>query len=220
MKTGLCFSAHFVKRGHCGAVTVEYAIIFPIVIICILILIYLGMLYYQQCLMQSVVTESARNLAFLWGYDPYEVDMKNGITSRNTYVDEELYRNVFSDTDKRKKKAAQTVQNELMLKSVIKPPDGFDVEVTYHSLLICKKIGISAKATYPLPFKGFFKLIGSSGYVLMETYSETAINDPREFIQNVDYLLQIYEESGTKARMEQKCKHLVDTLQKIRDYFR
>ena len=38
-----------------GAVTVEYVLVFPIVILCVVIIIQIGLLYYQQALFQDVV---------------------------------------------------------------------------------------------------------------------------------------------------------------------
>lgn len=203
-----------------GAVTVEYAIIFPIVIICILLLIYLGVLYYQQCLMQTVVSENVQSLALLWGYELDGADVKTGITSKDAYISEKLYWHIAQETNEKKIKAAQSIQNEIMLKSIIKPQNDFEVEVIYSNSLISKKVGISAKAEYPLPFKSFFKLIGSSGYVLIDTYSETVINAPKDFIQNIDYLLQIYEESGAKGWVQEKCEPLVNALQAVKNYFK
>jgi len=220
MKARAGFSAHFAENKIAGAVTVEYAVVFTIVIICILILVYVGMLYYQQCLMQAVVSENVRSLAFLWGFDPGSIDMKAGLTGKDAYVDESLYWHIFTDTDKRKNKAAQAVQNELMSKSVIKPHGGFDVEVTFRNLIIHKRVGISAKAVYSMPFKRFFEYLGSSGYVMIKAHCETTINDPQDFIQNTDYLIQIYEESGFKDRVLEKLEPLVNTLQKIKDYFK
>ena len=112
-----------------GAVTVEYAIIFPIVIICILLLIYLGMLYYQQCLMQTVVSENVQSLALLWGYELDGADVKTGITSKDAYISEKLYWHIAQETNEKKIKAAQSIQNEIMLKSIIKPQNDFEVEV-------------------------------------------------------------------------------------------
>jgi len=62
MKTGnpaVCGS----KNRSDGAVTVEYAVVFPIVLVCIMLLVYIGILNYQQCLMQSAVNRYADSLA-------------------------------------------------------------------------------------------------------------------------------------------------------------
>lgn len=220
MKIRTFFVSHPEKTETSGAVTVEYAIVFPVVIICVMVLVYLGMLCYQQCLMQSAVNEYVQDQAFLWGFAPDGIDMKAGIKSKDAYIDEELYWHIFTDVDKRKKKAVQSLQYELMSKSVIKPHNGFDVEVAYSNFLVYKKIGINAKAMYPLPFKGLFELFGLPGYVLIEAYDETAITDPQEFMQNIDYLLQIYDESGAKDWVKEKCEPLISTLQKIKKYIR
>lgn len=208
------------KKRYSGYVTVEYAVIFPIVIVCLLLLIYLGMLYYQQSLLQSVVSENVQNLALLWGYNLQHAEMRSGIEDRDTYLNEELYWQIFSNPDERKKKAVETVKNDYLAKSIIKPSGNIDVQIEYTNLLVHKKVGIRARTSYPMPFKGFFKLVGFPEGVIIDVYSETIINDPAEFIQNVDYLLQLYEETGAKDWVEDKFKPLANTLKEIKDYFR
>lgn len=219
MKTGI-INRFFIKKHNKGAVTVEYAVIFPVVVICILILIYIGMLFYQQCMMQSAVNRYVRSLAHLWGYNPDNVDYEAGISKKETYLDEELYWHLFADTQKRAKKATESVRNELMAKSIIRPKAGFDVQVTYSNVIISKKIGINARAVYPLPFRKIFELLGSSGYVTIEAYGETSISDPPEFIRNTDYLLQIYEESGAKKLVLEKLEPLADVLGRLTDFMK
>jgi hypothetical protein len=63
-------------------------------------------------------------------------------------------------------------------------------------------------------------MAGLSGDIRLQAYSETTVHDPKEFIQNVDYLLQIYEETGAKDWVQEKCKPLADTLKQIKEYFK
>ncbi|AGC68427.1 TadE-like protein [Thermoclostridium stercorarium subsp. stercorarium DSM 8532] len=210
----------FVKKQCRGAVTVEYAVIFPIVIVCIFIIIHIGMLYYQHCLMQTVASKCVRSMALLWGYDPDEINIETGITDRNAYVSEALYWQLITDKNKRGEKAAQAVLNELMSKSVIKPSGGFDVEMTYNNYIIFKKIGLCIRADYVLPFGDLLELVGLPGRTRMEVYSETMVHDTQDFIQNTDYLLQIYEESGARNWVEEKVEPLLNSLKNIKKYFK
>lgn len=215
MKIRSFLTAYPVKTDS-GAVTVEYAVVFPVVIICIMLLIYIGMLYYQQCLIQSVVSRNVRSMALLWGYDPEKVDINEGVTDKYAYVNESLYWQLFTDVNSRKEKTVRSVQDELTGKSVIRPPEGFDIEVKYTDFLIYKKVGIRVRATYPLPFANLFRLAGSSGCIRIDAYSETLINDPRDFMENIDYILQIYEESGASEKIAAKLKPLADALQSVK----
>lgn len=210
---------YFSRKPIQGAVTVEYAIIFPMVIICVIILIHMGLLYYQQALLQSVTAENAQNWAFLWGYDAEKIQPPEGVIHRKVYQSEGMYWQIFSGASRKKEIIRFAIEEEIYQKSILKPIDGVAVEVRYHNYLIIQKVGIKVTANYSWPVKGLLQSIGVSGDVRMEAYSETMIHDPKEFIHNVDYLLQIYEETGARDWVQEKCKPLVDSLQRVKAFF-
>jgi len=170
--------------------------------------------------MQSAVNRYADSLALLWGFAPDDIDFETGITERNSCFNEELYWHLYTDTGKRAEKTAESLNNKLISGSVMKPRDGFEIDVKFSNNLICKKVCISAIADYYLPFAGFIELLGFPGYVNIEAYSEAFIYDPPDFIQNTDYLLQIYKESGAQTLVADKLASLSKALQYLTDNFR
>lgn len=203
-----------------GAVTIEYALVFPIVIICIIMLIYFGLVYYQQALLQSIVSENLQNCSLLWGYNPEKLNIREGITDREAYLSEGLYWHLFSGSNRKKAVLQENIRREFIGQSIIKPTKDIDIEVNYRNYVLIKKIELKAYTSYKLPFGAFFKSIGLPGDITVTASSETTVQDPKEFIQNMDYLLQIYEETGARDWVMEKCKPLVDSLGKIKDLFR
>ena len=53
--------------------------------------------------MQAVVSENVQNLAFLWGYTSDEINVKNGIASKDEYASEGIYWHIFTDVEKGRK---------------------------------------------------------------------------------------------------------------------
>lgn len=206
-------------KGCIGGVTVEYAIIFPIVILCILFLIYIGIIYYEQSLIQAIVNENIQSCAFLWGYSWEDIDIKDGLKDVNTYTSKQLYQQIFSDSKKKKEEAIELIKEEIAKKSIIKPTEEMDVEIKYNNYLLYKKVDISVKLAYPLPFKGLLESIGLLGDISIQAHSEMIINDPKEFMQNIDYVCQAYDETGVKDWVTEQCKPLADSLKKIKGYF-
>lgn len=208
------------KKSCKGALTVEYALIFPIVIFCVLILIYIGFVLYQQALLQSVVSENVQNCAFLWGYDLDKLKLQEGITSKESYLSEGLYWHIFSGADNKKTLLQEKIKNEIKKRSILKPSDDVDVEVIFHNYFLIQKVGLKAEMACKLPCKSFFESMGLSGDIQFHAYSEMVIHDPKEFIHNVDYILQIYEESGAGNWVREKCKPLLDSLNSIKNTFK
>lgn len=203
-----------------GAVTVEYAMVFPVVLFVLMLLIYFGLLYYQQALMQSVVSANAQDWAFLWGYDARKVVPGEGVLSLEGYQSEGLYWQLFSGAATKKETIKAAILKDYQEKSLLKASRDVQVDVTYDNYLLVQNVGVRITAEYPLPIKGFFRAVGLSGDIRLQAYSRTTVHDPKEFIHNVDFLLQIYEESGAKDWVAKTCKPLTDALKKVRDYFK
>lgn len=208
------------RKKNKGAITVEYAMIFPLVIFCVIILIYLGMIYYQQALMQSIASENAENWAMLWGYDAQKVESSIGVITRDAYQSEGLYWQFFSSADRKKDMIRREILEDYRKRSLLKTIEDAEVNITYQNYLLFQKVGVEITAKYPSPMKSFFQSVGLSGDIKLRAYSETTVHDPKEFIHNVDYLLQIYEESGAKEWVQEKLKPLKDTLIKVKDFFK
>jgi hypothetical protein len=203
-----------------GAVTIEYVLVFPFVILCVIIIIQIGLLYYQKALFQSLVGESIQNWAMLWGYDTGRVNAEKGITDRKAYESEGLYWHIFSGADSKKTIFEEDIERLLFESSIIKPKNGVKAEITYTNYVIAQKIEVHVSAVYPSPCGKLLQLIGFPEEIVLETYYETIINDPKEFIHNVDYLLQIYNKTQAKDWVESFCEPLVESLKKIKDYLK
>lgn len=199
--------------------TIEYAVIFPIVIFIVLLLVYFGLIYYQQALLQSVTARNTQDWAFLWGFDAEKVQPGEGIFNFEGYSSEGLYWQIFSGVNRKKEIIRSAIREEYERKSLLRSSRDVQVDVSFENCLITQKVGVKVTAAYPLPMKGFFQAVGLPGELTLQAFSETTVHDPKEFIQNVDYLLQIYEESGAKDWVMEKCKPLTDSLKKIRNYF-
>lgn len=221
MRAGVSIPQTKAGKHRAGAITTEYALVFPVVILSVYIIIYFGLVYYQQALLQSVTAENAQNWAMLWGYEAPEVNSGEGVTTAVIYRSEGLYWHIFLNPEEKKELIRKKILRELNEKSILKEARGTEVEVTYKNYLISRKLCVQATASYPLPAKGFFQAMGLPGDITLRACCHTAIHDPKEWIENVDYLLQIYDETGAKDWLEEKCKPLVDSLRKIKEsYFK
>ena len=196
----------------------EYVLVFPIVILCVVIIIQIGLLYYQQALFQAVVGESIQNWAMLWGYDMSRITAEKGITGKDAYKSEGLYWHISSGADAKKNALENEINRMLHKSSIIKPKDEIKTKVEFTNYVITQKIEIHAWAVYPSPCGKLLQFIGFPDEIVLETHYETTVNDPKEFIHNVDYLFQIYNETQAKDWVERLLGPLVQSLEKITNY--
>jgi hypothetical protein len=209
-----------IRHSRHGAITIEYAVIFPLVIFVVMLLVYIGLVYYQQALLQSVVTANAQDWALLWGYDAQKVHPGEGILGAEGYNSEALYWHIFPEANPKKENIRNAILRDYERKSILKSSRDVQVEVSFKNYLLFQKVDIKATAIYTMPMKGFFQAVGLTGDFTLQAFSEISVHDPKEFIHNVDYLLQIYDESGAKDWVMEKCKPLMDSLKKVKDYFK
>jgi len=146
---------NYIKNSRKGAVTIEYALIFPIVILCVFILMFIGLVFYQQALLQSVVSENVQNCAFLWGYDFNSLKMNEGITGKKSYLSEDLYWQIFSKADRKKSILRENIMHEIKKRSILKPSGDVNVEIVYHNYFLVQKVGFKAEMAYKMPCEGF-----------------------------------------------------------------
>ena len=75
-------------RGHS---TLEYAVLMPIVLICVFICIEIFLIQYQKSVVQNIAEEAAQSLSRQWGYKPLPVDeISSGVYKRETYESMEV----------------------------------------------------------------------------------------------------------------------------------
>jgi len=209
------------RKQRNGAITIEYALVFPVVILSVYILIYIGLVYYEQALLHAVTAENAQNWAMLWGYEIPEVNSGTGVTTAAIYRSERLYWHIFSNPERKKELIRNKILQELKEKSILKEAMNTEVEVIYRNYMVSRSVCIKATVSYPLPAKGFFKTLGLPGDITLTANYHSSIYDTKEWIEDIDYLLQIYEETGAKGWIEEKCEPLVNSLRKIKEaYFR
>ncbi|TYQ16129.1 UNVERIFIED_CONTAM: TadE-like protein [Acetivibrio alkalicellulosi] len=175
-----------------GTTTIEASIIVPVVLLTVIALIYMCMLLYQKSHMQSVANYIAANGAAMWENGDKDLVMQLAtIEQKNTT---KPYWRIF-DIEKRKKENKVNYYGNYYLKNnrLLAPTKEPEIKAELHNQIIYKKLIITINCSYNIPMSGFLKVLGLKSEYVVEVKGESVINEPAEFIRNIDYLAEIGE---------------------------
>lgn len=201
-----------------GAVIVEATIVFPVCFIVILMLLYLGNVYYQKARIEAIVVEAALDGA-AYCADPLlraiENSENHAVPALGS-VDYEPYRylgGLFGGMDKIEDSVSALISSRIGslstgLFSGMKPT-GYNtggLQVNYKSSFIASSISVDLEYRIELPIR----LLGDEENLSMkfQTHTEVPVEDQAEFIRNVNMVEDILEVTGVKAKITDKIKEL------------
>lgn len=206
-----------------GSLSVEAAIIVPVVFLSVIAILNICLLLYQQVHVQTLANKASERGAAVWN-SPSK-DMFIGMITKEQMLKSDLYWRIF-DTKKIDKgwKISKFTNFHIgafnaigAVKTEIKPPELVDY-------IVYKKLRITIERTYKVPGGGYLKLFGMNGEFKVTASSEAVINEPVEFIRNTDFLIDTAKEvdnltGGNVQKFGDKIKDLFGKLTgKLKDF--
>ncbi len=171
-----------------GSFTVEASIIFPFIIICIVTLIYLGMLLYQQTYLQALADNAVIRGSMIW--DNLNKDMYIGRVTKHTLSESGLYwRMIDGNKEDKIKKIESYIENHLNAFSLLETSD-YSIKVEINDWVVHKKLKVSITNSYKIPVKQFLRMFGMGENFTITVMSEAIVDDSAELIRNSDFILE------------------------------
>jgi hypothetical protein len=198
-----------------GSATIEYVIIMPLVIACVVAVIMVFEALHQKSAIQALAESTAEGLSMIWGHNPLkEEEIATGAYSRESYDNRQLYWQVLPIGSRGKVTAAQIwaekhVENSSLLEETggRKP----QVSVSYHHGFPTSKVEVSITAYYDMPGIDALKFIGLGDLLIIKGYAEAPVYDQKEMINISDYVIQKVMES----KIGDILQKLVSPLKKV-----
>lgn len=210
--------------------TIEAALIVPVVIISLILLIYICILLYQQAYIKSLANTAAERGAAVWtnpSKDLYiEFVDKEGLANTPLYwrVGE-----LFSSNDKQNKydKVNKFVVGSISKYSVFDKNRGkmtlkytdskMNVKCELTDYVIYKKLKVNIEEEYNLPISNVLKSFGFNVEFKISASSESVVNDPVEFVRNTDFVIDSVREIDQKTggKLEGMVDKITDTFDKL-----
>lgn len=204
-------------KSEDGNSLVENVIILPLIFLCIYFIILGAFVIHDKITLDAAVERGAVYAAKCIA-DPFYNDIVNDGGSTSEILDANIsdvsslvfdtkgkvkpYRYLFATY---KNELKNNVKNTVMdTISATKIPwrkiDPDAIECKVNNYVVYQRITVEATATYPLP-----KLFGVVGLPTEFEYTATSVtnvNDPDEFIRNVDFVVDVIADVNSKVRAE------------------
>ncbi|MCX7920463.1 MAG: pilus assembly protein TadE [Clostridia bacterium] len=176
------------KLSTKGSMTIEACIIVPTVLFCVLSVIYICLLLYQQVYIQSLADRAAQRGAAIWT-SPAK-DMYIGRITKKDMEDNDPYWS-FVDSDKGMKlqKITDYIKLHAESYSVLKSTNVTVDTPELTNYIIYKKLRVTVHQSFKIPLGRMLTTFGLSDEFTLEASAEAVVNEPAEFIRNTDFIV-------------------------------
>lgn len=200
-----------------GSFTVEAIIIVPLVFYILLMLIFLSLILYQQVFVNAVAQKASENGAATWKM--VSKDLFYQQIQIKDFEESNLYWRIV-DFDKKQKfeKVKEYIIYNLDNYSLYKTKkENCTIDISLDDYVIYKKLNVKVTHKYKLPIGTLLSKLGLTGNITLTSYSQSVINEPAEFIRNIDFavdtITQIDESTG--GNLEKIKKYFSDTYETL-----
>ncbi len=218
------------KSSKKGMATLEYALLLPLILACIFVAIDVFLIFYQKTILQTFAENMAQSLARQWGYKPLPLEeAKTGVYKKSAYESREVYWHLKLWENNGKETAAENyIKSEAMKSHFLKayePTDGSkngnrkkalepEVNVTY-KVGFPSSLKVSIKSSFYLPGAGLMRAIGLGELLIIEGNATAHVYDPKDMINNTDYVLQLLKGTTFYQKFIEKIAPLKQNIEKF-----
>ena len=206
-------------KSENGMAIVEATYVFPIIVIIVFLLIYVGNGYWQKCKIESIVTKAAIQGAAYCGNPLTEkVDSKNfpDVNSLNVYP----YRHLFTG----KMNEIESSVESSVKKEIAKVGSGLfsnmnkvssSVETEYDAAFLYSTFLVDVDYKIRLPLKILWQ--DDYFYITFTSRVEVPVTDSTEYIRTFDTVIDYMEKTGLMEKFDDTKKEFTDLVNKVGD---
>ncbi len=201
-----CFAGSL-RNNSSGSATVEHAVILPLLILLVIILLHVAVLLHDQAVLQAYASDSAESLARTWrcGDNPQNWGL-SGDWSPQAAADRHLYWQLsaaLTGDAGRASAAAEQLASQLVsgkeisgYRTALLGKGDLNVSVRYHAGIPFGTVRVEIMQTSRSPAKRIPSLLGWGGGRRIQVSAESLVTDPRSLMQDVDWGLQVLQDTG------------------------
>lgn len=192
-----------------GSITVEAAVIVPIVIIAVMVVIYIMLIIFQSCIMQVTANSLSEKAAAVW-LNQY-ASLETGKTSKADISNTGLYRRWSFGSSRNEVEVCEEAKTMLQKYSILKGKD-VEVNISHQNTIFAQKITVELSAAYTNPLGGLTDIWGLDSSVKLRVQSHSTVDDPVEFIRNSDFIIETAASIPLINEFESKWSEIVDKI--------
>lgn len=203
-----------------GYLTIELTIIFPAIFFSLILILFMGMVLYQEVSLQSLSVQASERGSVV--YSSRVSDMTTGIKTLEDFKIRDPYRNVpFFDGGKQgeykalvDKYVAERIGKHDIL-SARNQNGGSYTEVKDY--LIAKRVKVNIHSTYNTPVDSIARMFGMKGPFEVNTTAVSAVIDAPDFVRNVDIVVDVASQTKVFSSVQDGYQKIKQAIEKVTD---
>lgn len=197
------------NKNQKGSITVESALIVPIVIIAVMVVLHIVLIIFQSCIMHIVANNISERAAAVW-QKPY-ISFETGKTTKSDITRLGLYRRCSFGSSVDQGELNEHAKKTLKKVSILKSED-IKVDIKYQNTILSQKVIFKLSAAYTNPLGGLTKAWGLDSRTKLNVQSQALIDDPVEFIRNSDFIMETASKIPLISEFESKWNEIVNKI--------
>ncbi len=204
-----------------GMLTIEMTIIFPALFFSLLLVLFIGMVLYQEVNLQSLAVQASERGAV--AYSSRVSDMTTGIKTLEDFNVRDPYRNVpfLGGENKREYTSLvnRYVESRMGKGDILKRENQNSGNyTTVEDYLIMKRVRVNIQGGYHTPLDSVVEMFGHKGPFMVDTAAVSAVVDAPDFVRNIDIMLDVANQSNVFGRPIQKgYENIKKAIQEVTD---
>lgn len=203
-----------------GYLTIEMAIIFPAIFFSLILILYMGMVLYQEVKLQSLAVEASERGSVV--YSSRVSDMSTGIKTLGDFRIRDPYRNV-PFMGGRDKAAYTSLVNTYVgsrigrgniLAQTARNQGNFTQVEDY---LIAKRVRVSIQTVYRTPVDGIADMFDFQRPFEVNTAVTSAVADSPDFVRNVDIVVDVASQTEAFHTVQEGYNKIREAIEKVAD---
>lgn len=209
-----------IPKKEDGYLTIELTMIFPVIFFSLILILYMGIVLYQEVNAQSLAVEASERGSVVYSFRV--ADMTTGIKTLEDFKYRDPYRNVpfMGGGDKKTYTALvnQYVAERLDSKSVLEGTSQNGGNYTQvEDYLIAKRVKVNIRSAYTTPADSIAEMFGHRGPFEVDTCAVSAVTDPADFVRNVDIVTDVAGQTKVFGKVEEGYNKIKKAIEKVAD---
>lgn len=208
-------------RKNDGYMTIEMILIFPVIFFSLLLMLFMGIVLYQEVNLQSLAVRASERGAVT--YSSRVSDLTTNIKTLEDFKKRDPYRNLpLMDQGKKAEYIALIntyVDTHMGKQNLLLTKEGKNAGnyAQIQDYLIVKRVKVNVQTDYHTPVDAIAEMFGQEGVFHVNTTAVSAVVDAPEFVRNADIVTDVIKQTkvfGTVENGYNKLREAVEWLEK------
>lgn len=209
-----------VRQKKDGYMTIELTMIFPVIFFSLLLIMFMGMVLYQEVNLQSLAVQASERGSVV--YSSRVSDMTTGIKTLADFKIRDPYRNVPFMGGGKKGEYTSLVNTYVVarlgrgdvLRGENRNGGGY---TTVEDYLIAKRVKVNIQSGYHVPMDSMASMFGQSSVFDVNTTAVSAVVDAPDFVRNVDIVVDVASQTEAFGTVQAGYAKIREAIQKVAD---